>query len=102
MNIYEHRATIVAAGGSANSTTLHVNGGILRQVLVRANTATTVFEATLTDKNSVVRRHFDFHTGEINMTNSDVQIPLSGEYVLDILNASPNDDTFSIILAVEE
>ena len=47
MRIYQHRATLTASGGSNNTLSLAVIGGLCRHVLVRANTATTVFRADI-------------------------------------------------------
>ena len=90
---------MVASAGSAAGVTLSVQGGICRQVLIRANTSTTVFRANLTDSNSVIRRNYGFHTGELN--DMELQFPMAGQYTVQITNASPND-TFSVVVAVSE
>ena len=99
MNVYQHRATVTAASGSTSSQSLNVIGGLLRQVLVYANTSTTVFRANLVDDNSLTIANWGFNTGQLN--DLDISIPISGRYTLNITNASP-DDTFSILLSVEE
>lgn len=96
--IYEHKDTVTASGGTTTSTTLNIRGGLLRQVLIRANTSNTVFSANLSDS-SLVRRHYDFHTGELN--DMEVELPVCGPYTLTLTNASA-DDTFSVVLAVQE
>ena len=100
MTIYEHRDVITVSGGSANTLSLRMPGGLCRQVLIRALTdSTTVFRADLTDENSVIRRNYGYHTGEINDT--DIRFPVTGRYTINITNASLTD-TFRVILAVQE
>lgn len=78
--------------------TLKIPGGILRNVLVRANTDTTVFRANLTD-GADTRINWDYETGEL--IDDQLQFPVAGQYTFSITNASP-DDTFRIVLSVEE
>ena len=103
MTIHEHRVSVTTVGGSIASTTLTIPGGLLRQVLIRANTSTTVFRADLTDSNSIARLNYGYHTGEINDTGvtGALPLPVAGTYTLNITNASPND-TFSVVLGVQE
>lgn len=97
--IYQHRASVTTAAGSVASTTLNVKGGLLQQLVVRANTATTVFRADLVDANSVTVGNWDYHEGELNDIGRS--LPMAGTYTLNVTNASPND-TFTILLAVAE
>lgn len=99
MTIYEMRTTLTVSGGSANAASLNVIGGLCRQVLIRANTATTMFRADLTDGNSVVRRNYGYHEGEIN--DMTIAFPMVGPYRVNITNASIGD-TFTVIFAVQE
>jgi len=99
MTIYEHRTSQTASSGSVSSYTLNVPGGLLKQVLIRARTDTTVFRFNLTDNKGIVRLNYGFHSCEINDVN--VEFPIVGVYSANITNASPND-TFDIILAVQE
>ena len=97
MTIYEMRGTATASATSAASIGLSIPGGLIRQVLIRANTDTTVFRANLTDG---LRFHdYGFHTGEINEKN--MALAVAGSLAINITNASPND-TFSIRLSVQE
>lgn len=98
MTIYQHRATVTAASGATSTTTLRVRGGICRQVIITANTATTVFRANIVDENSLTIENYGFHTGEVNEKTT---IPMAGSYIINITNASP-DDTFKIMIGVEE
>ncbi len=101
MTIYEHRATVTAASGAVTTSTLFVPGGEGRQLLVRANTATTYFRVALTDGNNVTRRHWGFHRGELNDTTDNIRMAFAGSYAIQITNASP-DDTFLVLLAIKE
>ena len=97
--IYQHRDSVTSASGSVASTTLRVKGGLCRQVVVRANTATTMFRVNLVDENSVTIANYGFHEGEINHVGGP--FPLAGTYTINITNASPND-TFTVLLGIEE
>lgn len=103
--IYQHRASVTAASGTVASATLKVSGGLCRQVLIRANTGSTVFRANVVDENSVTVANYDYHEGEINDVGqrpvSAVPLPMAGTYTVNITNASVND-TFTLLLAVEE
>lgn len=99
MTIYEHKTSLTASAGSTATTTLRVRGGLLRQVLITANTATTVFRANLQDEDNINRLDWGFSTGQLNEVG--LAFPIVNAYKLNITNASPND-TFTIRLAVQE
>lgn len=101
MTIYEHRVSVTTAAGAVATSTLFIPGGIGTQLLIRANTATTLFRADLQDGNGVIRRHWGFHRGEINDTSDNIRFAFAGSYAVELSNASPND-TFTIILSLEE
>ena len=100
MTVYQFRRTVTTASGSTSSTSLKVPGGVCRQVIVQAQTGltTTVFRANLTDESSLLVMDYGVQTGEMNDVTA---FPMSGSYVFNITNASP-DDTFKIYFAVEE
>lgn len=98
MTIYQFRATVTTSAGSTSSSSLKVSGGVCRQVLVKANTASTTFFANLVDENSLTVMDYGMQTGEMNDITG---FPMSGKYTFSITNASP-DDTFKIYFAVEE
>lgn len=100
MTIYEFRTSLTVSAGAAATTTLRVPGGLMQQFLIQANTSTTVFRANLTDSNSRVRRNYGFHTGELDDTGS--HFPVTGPYTINITNASPADETFQVVFAVQE
>lgn len=99
MTIYEHTTSMLTASGTISTATLNIRGGILRYLLVRANTDSTVFRVNLQDNNSVTRLNYAYHTGEL--VDDKISIPVAGAYTINITNASP-DDTFRIIASVEE
>ena len=99
MTVYEFRNTITAAAGVASAIGLNIPGGLIRQVLVRANTDTTVFRVNLTDASGLRFRDYGFHTGEVN--DASMALAIAGSLAVNITNASPND-TFSIRISVQE
>ena len=99
MTVHQHRATATAASGTTSTTTLKLNPGLLRQVLITANTSTTVFRANLVDYKSVTVANWGFSQGQINELG--FAMPVMGQYILNITNASA-DDTFTVLLGVEE
>ena len=101
MTVYEHKVTITAASGAATSSTLFIPGGMGSQLLVRANTATTLFRVDLKDEDGLIRRHWGFHRGELNDTSDNIRFAFVGSYAVEITNASP-DDTFTVRLSIEE
>lgn len=101
MTVYEHRATVTTASGTIATSTLFVPGGMGTQLLIRANTATTLFRADLRDGNNLIRRHWGFHRGEINDTTDSIRFAFMGSYAVEITNAAP-DDTFQIVLTLQE
>lgn len=99
MTIYELNTTVTVQGGSNNAVSHNIVGGRCQYLLIRANTATTVFRADLTDHNGLTRLRYDFHQGEI--VDDKINFPMTGRYTVNITNASPND-TFQILLSLPE
>ena len=99
MRIYKHRATVTTASGTVGSASLNISGGLYHQLLIRANVATTLFRADITDENSIIIRNYGYHSGEIN--DIGFFLPLAGVTTINITNASPND-TFTVLLSVAE
>lgn len=100
MRIYEFKTSLTVSGGSASTVTLSVIGGLLRSVYVRANTSTTVFRAYMNDEDGLNRIDYGFSTGMLN--DYTIAYPMVNRYTLNITNANPNNDTFSIRLGVQE
>lgn len=99
MSIYEFRTSITVSGGSASTISLSVNGGLMQQLLILANTSSTVFRASIVDSRNITRRRYGFSTGELNDTGSF--FPMVNKHTLNITNASAND-TFQIVMAVQD
>ena len=95
MTIYEHRTSLSTTSGSTSTASLNVRGGLLRQLLVRAGSSTTVFRVNLVDASSLTRRNWGFHTTELD---EEMAMPVSGRVTINITNASNNTDTFSIYM----
>ena len=102
MTIYEHKANLTTVAGTVASTTLRIPGGIARYFLVRALTspALTTFRADLTDEDGIVRVNYGYHVGELR--DDIIEYPLAGTYTVNITNVGPSNDTFRIILSVQE
>jgi len=98
--VYEHKTSIQVSGGSNNTLSLNVIGGIWGFFMVRPNTSTTIFRAHVTNKNGDVIRNYAFTKTEI--LDDSVKIPLSGKCTINITNASVADETFRILFAVAE
>ena len=103
MHIYRHETSQTAASGSVSSTTLKVSGGLLRQVLIRAGTSSTIFRADITEDGGQAIVNYDFHEGEIKDGGKGgaLPIPVLGKYIVNITNAS-RDDIFYVRFLVEE
>ena len=99
MTIYEHKTSLTASAGSTSTTTLRVRGGLLRQVLITANTSSTVFRANIQDEDGINRLDWGFSTGQLNEVG--LAFPIVNSYRLNITNASPND-TFTVRMSVQE
>jgi hypothetical protein len=99
MRIYQHKTSLLTSAGSTSTTTLSVIGGLLRHLVVQALTDTTVFRVNMVDENNTTVMNWGFSRGELNETG--IAVPVSGKYVLNITNASPND-TFKVVYSVQE
>jgi len=99
MRIYQHRDTIRAASGSTSTVSLSIVGGLCRQFAIVANTDSTVFKANIKDYKNFPVLDYGFHTGTLN--DYQIFVPMSGEYTINITNASP-DDTFKVYMGVQE
>jgi len=98
MNIHQHRASVAILGTTANSVSLNLRGGLMRQILVRTNSSSTQFRINLVDGNDLTIRNWGYHTGE--MIDVD-PLPLVGIYTINITNASAADSA-NILISVQE
>ena len=104
VNIYRYETSQTTASGSVSSTTLKINGGLVRQVLIRALTDnSTIFKANITEVGGVKILDYGYHVGELNDTGvtGALPLPVLGNYNVNITNASP-EDTFDIRVVVQE
>ncbi len=104
MNIYRYQSVLSTAAGATSATTLNINGGLLRQVLVRALTSSLAqFQVSIAESGGITILNYGYHTGELNDTGATGALPLPvlGYYTVSITNASPND-TFAIRCLVQE
>lgn len=100
MIVYEFKTSMTVSGGSANSVTHNIVGGLLNYVLIRSLTSqTTAFNANLAESDGTVRIKYDFHANEI--VDNSINLPVTGRYTVNILNASATD-TFRVVLGVWE
>lgn len=99
MTIYEYRTSTAVSAASMSGVTHRVPGGICRQLYVLSSTSTTVFKVNLQDDSGITRKNYDFVQGELN--DDKLSLPISGAWTINITNVSP-DDTFSIVMAVQE
>lgn len=103
MNIYRHETSQTAASGSVSSTTLNIRGGLLRQVLIRAGTSSTLFRVDIKEQTGITVLNYGYHEGEIQDTglSGALPLPVLGNYTINITNAS-RDDIFDVRLLVQE
>ena len=103
MHIYRHETSQTAASGSVSSTTLNIRGALLRQVLIRSGTDSTLFKVNITESGGIVVLNYGYHEGEINDTGlgGALPLPVLGNYNINITNAS-RDDSFDVRLLCEE
>ena len=96
--VHEEKPIAVATvGGAWSANTVSING-LLKQVLVRATTASTMFDFSLTsDQNDVVYKRTDM-TGLIN---EEIEVPFHGVYTMAITNAT-KDEPFTVLLSVQQ
>lgn len=100
MSVYEHKTSFQVSGGSNNTISLNIIGGVWGFFLVRPNTSSTLFRANVQNKNGDVIRNYAFTKTEI--VDDSVKIPLSGKVTINVTNASVSDETFRILFAVAE
>ena len=88
---------IVAAGGGIGITTPPMRG-LLKHLIIRADTDSTTFDFSLTDGSSLQLFERESIDGEINET---LDMPIQSALQLNV-SASTRDELFKVYLAVEE
>lgn len=100
MTIYEHRAVVTVASGTASTYSLNIPGGIVRQLIVRALTdTTTTFAVNMVDDFGDTIKNYGYNERELN--DDEMSLAVAGTLAINLTNASPTD-TFRIKLKVEE
>jgi len=101
MNITPIEISQTAASGVWSFNTDRISGGILKQILIKAATATTTFNVKITDRNSNVvydsDEEGDASTGTLNAKKG---IPLLGKYTIAV-DTSSADEAFTGRLMVQ-
>ena len=72
--------------------------GILKQLLIKFASSTTIFDLTITDVNDLIVLN---RTGETGTLNELIELPLSGVYTISIANATV-DEEFDLKLYILE
>lgn len=98
MTIDPHRLSGTASGGTFSVNTHHLVGGVLRNILIKAATASTIFDVAIVDEDSYTIYE---RTSETGVTSEITKIPVRGIYTVTISNATV-DETFTIKLMTEE
>ena len=81
-----------ASSGAWSFNTVKIEGGILSQIIVKALSADTTFDFTITDNEDVIV----YDTAERGLSatgtlNDDVNIPFKGTYTLAVSGASADE-----------
>jgi len=101
MSINVHREVpvgVTTINGHWESATTSKLNGLLRHIIVKANSDGTIFDFYMQDTNQVVIFRREDIDGELN---EQVAIPVHDKYSLYIDNATA-DETFTVYLGVQE
>ena len=94
-NRYYQESDTLAGGLKLKTTEFR---GLLRQVIVKPATASTMFDFSISDGSSLNLFERESTTDELNETP---QIPIQSALVITVTNATA-DETFKIYLAIQE
>jgi len=97
-SIHKQYTTGTPSTGDWSGNTDVYKGVTLGHVVVQATTATTTFDFSLTNEDSMVIKSWTAVTDELN---DQVYIPLRGRYTMAIANAT-KDEVFKILLMIDE
>lgn len=95
--IYKFTTTMTISSLTGAANTHRIVHGLMRQLLIVAQTSGTIFRANLTDSDGDVVRNYDFARDQIN---DSVPLPTVGVYTINI-NAS-RDGQFKVKMMVQE
>jgi hypothetical protein len=92
MNFHPVEIAQTASSGAWSFNTLAISGGICKQILVKATTATTTFEFTITDdKDNVVYDTTHEETTATGTLNERIDLPMRGKYTLAVASSSADE-----------
>lgn len=88
---------ITAAGGGVNAQTPLMRG-LIKQIIIKADTSTTVFDCYVSDGSSLHLFERESIDGEVN---ERVEIPVQSPLSI-IVSASTRDELYKVYLGVQE
>ena len=96
--------TIQASGGTISVNTSKAIRGRATLIYVKAATANTTFDFYISDKNNRVVRHYRDAggTAEGGILRGEEPLTMFGKYTLTIENSSLANDTFDVMIVMEE
>jgi len=87
-----------ASSGAWSTNTERFTGVDLRQIIIKATTATTTFDFSITDEKSNVVYEKEGNTGTLNEL---LYLPMRGIYTLAVANSSVVDSAYTGRLMME-
>lgn len=98
MVIHTEKLSGTASAGTFAVNTISNLCGLLRTIIIKPTTATTQYDITITNSDSM-----DIYSSKSIVGNSsdEVQIPLRGIFTITITNSTA-DEAFTIHLALQE
>jgi hypothetical protein len=98
MTIHHETLTGTASAGALSVNTRTLSGSLLRNILVKPATETTVYDLTITNDRSIIMFELLSETGTLSQ---EVALPVRGVYTVAIANATA-DEAFTIQLVSQE
>jgi len=101
MSISIHKeipSNVSTSGGNWHTTTTSKFNGLLRQIIIRANSESNCFDFYIKDENDISIFGREDVDGELN---EQVCLPVKGPHTLTIINAT-SDEAFTVYLAIQE
>ena len=90
---------VVAVAGSWSANTISLAGSELKYILIEAANETSTFDVKLIDKNSL--NIIDARRNTFRYEKESI-IPLLGKYTVQILNSVPTNETYNILLLIND
>ena len=88
-----------AASGTWSFNTAKLTSAILKQIVVKAATATTTFDFQIIDDNSLIV--FDTNTPATGILRQELELPLKGICTIKVLNSSVDEAFTGKIMCLE-